>query len=245
VSPLAWLELLVLDLDRQAQFYQRLLGFDLVERHSDRIWLGQANRRLLGLVAGARQRSDPAQSGLFHAAWRLPSRPLLGGWLRHALARHIGIDGASDHGVSQAIYLTDPEGNGIEVYWDRPRNEWPYRDGHLAMVTEALNVQELLAQAQEWTGWPEQGDLGHLHMQSHQLEVASSFYEQLGFQVTQTYPGAHFLAKDGYHHHLAVNRWRARIPRDPQRAGLLSYGLRLAERTPALADPLGCHCHCA
>ena len=139
----AWLDLLVVDLQKQKRFYQKLLGFEVLEESDDRVELGSRVRKLLGLQLGAKKLSDPGQAGLFHAAWLLPRRADLGAWLVASQAMGIPLDGAADHGVSEALYLTDPEGNGIEIYWDRPRGEWPFRSGKLAMGTEALNFSSL------------------------------------------------------------------------------------------------------
>ena len=243
MSRVAWLDLLVVDLANQTRFYEELLGLEVVQQAPGYVELGQGGRKLLGLKDGASHFAYASQAGLFHAAWRLPTRESLGAWLRQALGRGIGLDGASDHGVSQALYLTDPEGNGIEVYWDRPRSQWPYREGRLAMVTEPLDLPALLEAGGDWSGFPSEGDLGHLHLQSATMEEASRFYEGLGFELTQTYPGARFLGMDGYHHQLAVNRWRARRPRDPGYAGLLRY--RLEVPGGEKLDPLGSICLCS
>lgn len=240
-----WLDLLVVDLPSQSRFYQNLLGFEVLEQSASRVELGSRGKKMLGLQAGAQRAVDPGQSGLFHAAWLLPTRADLGAWLLDAQRKGVRLSGASDHGVSEAIYLSDPEGNGIEVYWDKPRAEWPYVSGKLAMVTEALDIRSLAQSAEKhrWEGFPDGGELGHLHFQSHRLEQAAQFYEDLGFELTQVYPGARFYSLDNYHHDVAVNQWQARRPRDFMAAGLLSYGLQLesGEQTE-LQDKLGTTC---
>lgn len=246
-SPIVFIDLLVEDLETQVEFYRSVLGFEVVGQPSEtRIELGRAGNKLLGLQAGASRMSSPVQAGLFHAAWRLGSRQDLGHWLAHSLKIGVALDGASDHGVSEAIYLNDPEGNGIEVYWDRPKASWPYTNGKLSMVTEPLDLRALLSgsSAEQWRGFPHDANLGHLHLQSPDLPGASQFFQDLGFALTQVYPGAHFLSLDGYHHHLAVNHWRARTARDPRTAGLLAYGLRLAGPSRHLSDPLGATAFC-
>lgn len=241
----AWIDLQVIDLPRQTRFYQDLLGFEVLEASPERVELGSRGEKLLGLQSGAQVAKDPCQDGLFHAAWLLPERADLGAWLRAAQENGVALSGASDHGVSEAIYLSDPEGNGLEIYWDKPPDEWPYRSGRLAMVTESLDIPSLLngAKGRSWQGFPAGAELGHLHFQSHQMEKASDFYENLGFELSQTYPGARFLGKDGYHHDVAINQWQARRSRDPFAAGLLRYGLQLENRErEQLQDPLGATC---
>ena len=227
-----WLDLLVVDLPSQSRFYQDLFGFEVLEQSATRVELGSHGKKRLGLQAGAQRVVDPRQSGLYHAAWLLPTRADLGAWLLETQRKGVRLSGASDHGVSEAIYLSDPEGNGIEVYWDKPRSEWPHVSGKLAMVTEALNIRSL-AQASKghrWEGFPVGAELGHLHFQSHEQERAAEFYEDLGFELSQVYPGARFYSLDGYHHDVAVNQWQARYLRDFSAAGLLSYGLQLESR---------------
>ncbi|MFA7483894.1 MAG: VOC family protein [Vulcanimicrobiota bacterium] len=240
-----WLDLQVVDLEKQSRFYQQLLGFEVLQQTDARVELGSQGSKLLGLQSGAKSPADPRQAGLYHAAWLFPRRADLGAWLRHSRELGIRLDGASDHGVSEAFYLNDPEGNGIEIYWDKPREEWPFNAGKLAMVTDPLDLDSLLqaAEGYSWDGFPPGGELGHLHFQSPRVEETAAFFESLGFEPTQDdYPGARFLSMDGYHHHVAVNHWRARNPKSQDSAGLLRYSLTVDKPKAELLDPLGLTC---
>ncbi len=220
------IDLRVSDLVRSMAFYSGRLGFTTLT--------SSAVRADLGIAPGApailtltEDRAAPVAprdaAGLFHAALLLPSRPALGGWLRFAADRGVEFEGFSDHGVSEAIYFSDPDGNGLEFYCDRPRASWPFAaNGELAMVTRALALPELLAQAAPANATPlADARWGHLHLRVTDLARSEKFYrDTLGVALTQgSYPGARFLAADGYHHHLGLNSWGA--PRSPQPSGAL------------------------
>ena len=132
--------------------------------------------------------------------------------MQHVADRQVSIMGASDHHVSEAIYLTDPEGNGIEVYADRPSASWSWRDGSVAMSTERLDLRNLVTAATApWAGMPAGGTVGHVHLQAGDLSRAAAFYaDLLGFEITARYPGALFYGSGGYHHQLATNVWNSR-----------------------------------
>ncbi|MDP3072056.1 MAG: VOC family protein, partial [Opitutaceae bacterium] len=220
---LSVVQLRVANLAQTAEFYTRRLGFVLVESAAVRVGLAVAAGQppILGLTETPSAPVAPGDAaGLFHAALLLPGRPALGAWLRAALAQGVAFDGFSDHGVSEAIYLRDPEGNGLEFYADRPRAAWPFADdGEVAMGTAPLAVSELLAQAGAGAGSLAGARWGHLHLRVTRLAPSEAFYRaQLGVTLMQgSYPGARFLAADGYHHHLALNTWGA--PRRPQPPG--------------------------
>jgi catechol 2,3-dioxygenase len=175
----------------------------------------------------------PHTTGLFHAAIRLPNRNALAILVRRLIQQRAKVQGFSDHGVSEAIYLADPEGNGLELYADRPNLAWPRTDNHLAMVSNPLDVDELLAHAEDpvesWRGINPGTDIGHVHLQVSDLRKAEEFYhERLGFEITQrTYPGALFFAAGGYHHHIGVNVWAGKkVTRPPDNAvGLLAFSI--------------------
>ena len=142
------------------------------------------------------------------------------------------IEGASDHIVSEAIYLSDPDHNGVELYADRPRSQWTWREGQIAMATEALDLDNLLATIQgqsEPAGPPPETDIGHIHLHVADLAEAEKFYQEfLGLAVTQrSYPGALFLSAGGYHHHVAVNTWAGSAAPPPNSIGLVSYRLEV------------------
>ncbi len=225
----------VADLARSVDFYARQLGFAVTQQSADRAELATSSEAppILQLVAAPDAPRAPGDSaGLFHAALLFPNRAALGGWLRFAAERGVEFDGFSDHGVSEAIYFSDPEGNGLEFYVDRPRDAWPFENGELAMITQRLDVSALLAAGKPVETWPLAGaHWGHLHLRVTDLARSEAFYrDALGVVLTQgTYPGARFLAADGYHHHLGLNTWGH--PRRAQPGGALG----LAEATFARA----------
>lgn len=233
--------LAVADLAAALGFYRDVLGFQVARRSEDEIILcatGSPSAVLiLSAAPGARRRPT---AGLYHFALLLPTRADLARAVRHLIGAGAAIEGASDHGVSEAVYLHDPEGNGIELYADRPRERWPTRDGRLAMGTTALDLEDLLAQdARPWEGMPQGTGIGHVHLRVADLARSERFYAGvLGFQVTvRGYPGALFLSAGGYHHHIGLNIWAGTgiPPRDPQGPGLRYFTVRLPDRADALA----------
>ena len=206
--------LLVRDLDRVGRFYQEVLGLQVLHATPSLLQLGHGSTALLELRhrPSARLRS-PREAGLFHTAFLLPSRADLAAWVGHAAERQVSIHGASDHLVSEAIYLADPEGNGIEIDVDRPSSTWVVADGAIRMATEPLDLQALVRDGagRRWSGFPAGGTVGHVHLQVGDLEPAEAFYEGLlGFEITCRYPGASFFGSGGYHHQLATNVWNSR-----------------------------------
>jgi catechol 2,3-dioxygenase len=205
--------LTVHDLPGVAEFYLRALGLQERARTTDCISLGVEGRTLVDLIHDpAARRSDPREAGLFHTAFLMPSRPALARWLVHAANSGVRLQGASDHLVSEAIYLADPEGNGIEVYADRPRNHWHGPDGALRMSTERLDLNAVARAADApWAGAPEELVIGHVHLQVGAIPEAEDFYSgTLGLPVMARYPGAAFYGSGGYHHHVATNTWNSR-----------------------------------
>jgi catechol 2,3-dioxygenase len=160
----------------------------------------------------AARRASPREAGLFHTAFLMPDRAALARWLGHAATSGLRLQGASDHLVSEAIYLADPEGNGIEVYTDRPRTAWYDENGAVKMATEALDLNALLRVADRpWTAAPEGLVIGHVHLQVGSIPEAENFYTgTLGLPVMARYPGASFYGSGGYHHHIASNVWNSR-----------------------------------
>jgi len=207
----------VADIARSLAYYERVLGFRVVRRDdSGAAALGAAgsDAPILELRerVGARPHPKRGQLGLFHFAILLPDRASLGRLVRH-LSEIGAYAGMSDHLVSEALYLTDPDGLGIEVYADRPRTDWRYAGRELQMATIPLHVDDLLAAGgtERWTGMPNGTSIGHVHLHVGDLEKAAAFYhEALGFdKVVWSYPGALFLSAGGYHHHLGTNTWAA------------------------------------
>ncbi|KRE22174.1 hypothetical protein ASE66_27420 [Bosea sp. Root483D1] len=219
----------VRDLAGLTAFYRDAIGLSVIEQDTDHAVLGAAGEPLVKLEAGAQHPSSAA--GLFHMAILLPSRRDLGNWLGHAAETRTGLEGASNHLVSEALYLSDPEGNGIEIYRDRGRAEWPRLDGgRIKMATERLDLDALLRDADDraYAGMPDGTVMGHVHLRVGDVEQAEGFYrDALGFEVMVHYPGASFLATGGYHHHIATNTWHSRGagPRREGEAGLSSFEL--------------------
>jgi len=205
--------LTVRDIDRVAAFYETAIGLQPIASEGGVRTLGAGGRVLLELRADrAAKAGDPREAGLFHTAFLLPSRADLAMWMIHAFEVRLPLQGASDHLVSEAIYLADPEGNGIEIYRDRARDEWPRRDGRIRMATDPLDLRALAADAaRPWTGAPDGTVVGHVHLQVGDVSAAEDFYSgTLGFDIVTHYPGAAFYSSGGYHHHLATNVWNSR-----------------------------------
>jgi catechol 2,3-dioxygenase len=208
-------ELAVGELQRSADFYERVLGLPAIAREEGRAWLG-TDARSPALVLSEIARPTPlpvSSTGLYHVAWLHPSRAALAASVRRVAASGWPFEGAADHGVSEALYLSDPDGLGIELYADRPRERWPQADdGGVAMVTLSLDLDDLLAQASE-TPTPAMApgtSVGHVHLKVADVARASSFYrDALGFQEQARRPSASFLAAGGYHHHVGLNSWQS------------------------------------
>lgn len=204
----------VRDLETVSAFYQQVLGLTARETGDTRVLLGTGNRPLLELEGDASLVPlDPRQAGLFHTAFLMPTRADLGRWVAHVAAARVALQGASDHIVSEALYLADPEGNGIEVYADRPVSRWHGKSGEISISTDPLDLQDVLQSAEgtEWSGFPEGGSVGHVHLQVGDTADADRFYRDvLGLDIAARYPGASFYGSGGYHHQLAGNVWNSR-----------------------------------
>jgi catechol 2,3-dioxygenase len=206
------------DLDRAINFYTGSLGLQVVERDGGTALLGSglASAPILHLVE--RRDALPRNSsntGLYHFAILVPGRADLGRSLRHLIDVRYLLSGASDHLVSEALYLDDPDGNGIEIYRDRPRQEWPMRGNQVQMATDPLDVEGVLAAGdadpQPWDGVRPTTRLGHVHLQVSDIRRAEAFYRGvLGFDVIAKMPSALFVSAGGYHHHLGLNTWQSR-----------------------------------
>jgi catechol 2,3-dioxygenase len=233
-----------------ARYYRETVGLNEISRSNGTISMGAGARPLLMLEADPSARpDDPHSAGLFHTAFLLPNRADLGRWVKHAIEKRIPIDGASDHLVSEALYLTDPEGNGIEIYADRARETWT-RDGDgIALATNKLDIPDLLAAVPAgdagWQGAPENSVVGHVHLRVGDPVVAEEWWHsQFGFDTMAKYGAdAVFLASGGYHHHIGANSWRSRgaRPRDDGRTGLAWVEMRssLTEKPSELKDSWG------
>jgi catechol 2,3-dioxygenase len=233
---IAYVALTVHDLAGMAAFYQTGLGLDVLTRDASVCRLGAGGHVMIELQKDpAARRSTAQEAGLFHTAFLLPDRAALALWLRHAAETGLRLQGASDHGVSEAIYLADPEGNGIEVYADRSRVGWYGPDGAIKMGTESLDLQALVRSARgPWSGAPEGTVVGHVHLQVGALPKAEAFWrDTLGLAVMARYPGAAFFGSGGYHHHIATNIWNSRGagPRSFPSTGLAELVLAVDDQT--------------
>jgi catechol 2,3-dioxygenase len=222
--------LTVHDLERVADFYRDVLGLAVHARDGGTATLG-AGRPLLHLRRdAAARRHAPGDAGLFHTAFLLPSRADLGAFLRRHADRGQTLDGAADHGVSEALYLADPEGNGIEVYWDKPREAWPIAGGRIEMGNDPIDLGDLAAAATApFAGAPADTVIGHVHLKVGDLAAAEAFFTgPLGLALTHRYPAASFFAAGSYHHHVAANVWRSRgaPPVDGRSTGIAEIAFR-------------------
>ncbi|MDQ0510374.1 VOC family protein [Ancylobacter amanitiformis] len=228
----------VRDAARASTFYTGTLGLTAMAGDSDGIVrLGAGGRVLIELEErrDARPR-PPGTTGLFHVAILVPDRAALAVALRRLVARRIAI-GASDHIVSEALYLDDPDGNGIEIYRDRPAGDWRWENGTVAMATDHLDGRGLLNEAPAAipldAKLPAGTRIGHVHLQVGDLARARRFYvEHVGFEVTtDRYPGALFVSAGGYHHHLGLNIWQSRGggPAPQDSVGLVHYAVELPD----------------
>ena len=212
-------KLQVSDLARSISYYQDVIGFRVLNRSGHVATLGPHDDDTPLLELHERRGANPVPrrglQGLYHFAILLPDRPSLGRFLQHL--SDLGLSpGMSDHFVSEAAYLQDPDNLGIEVYSDRPRSEWKVKDGQLVMMTVPLDVPAVLREGggAPWTGAPPGTRIGHVHLHVGDIPNAELFYHTaLGFDKTVwSYPGALFLSAGGYHHHLGTNTWARGAP---------------------------------
>src|SRR3954451_3692647 len=247
-TSLANVELVVGDLDAQAGFYRSAIGLQELRRHDGVVELGapDSGRPLVTLVGAPDAPARPRRTtGLFHLALLVPDRAELARAFNRVTATGHRFTGASDHLVSEALYLDDPEGNGIEIYRDRPREEWPRVDGELQMATLPLDVEGVLTSAAAGDaggGMASGTTLGHVHLQVASIPAADAFYTAgLGFDaMARGYPGALFVSAGGYHHHIGLNTWAGEgAPAPPPGArGLRSFTIVLSDEA-ALEQTLG------
>jgi catechol 2,3-dioxygenase len=228
--------LIVKDLPMMTAFYRDVIGLSLKEQTAEKSILGTPNEDILVLYNNPAAELIEPSTGLFHLAILVPDRPSLAHWLSQCLSSGYRLPGASDHGVSEALYLNDPEGNGIEIYFDRPRSEWPVKDGQIQMFTDRLDFDSLMKEAPQ-TPWQKMADkttLGHVHLKVHDIPQTVAFYNNiLGFDiVSDEYPGAGFLSAGGYHHHLGMNTWQSAgaKPLPANATGLASYSIILPDQ---------------
>jgi catechol 2,3-dioxygenase len=236
---LGYVHLTVADLERSLAFYQEALGFRLHRHEEDSAYLGAGQTDLLRLTGQPTARRVSRTTGLYHFAILVPTRFALAQSLRCIVETRTTVQGFADHGVSEAIYLADPDGNGIEIYRDRSRDQWPFQNGQLSMVTDPLDVDSLLAEldghGEPWSGLSPETVLGHVHLHVADIAEAETFYRDvLGFELMQRYgPSASFLSAGGYHHHIGINTWAdAGAPPPPADAvGLRWFTVCLPDQT--------------
>lgn len=226
------------DLDRSLAFYTRVLGFHLLSRGDADATLGVPGTPLLVLTASPGLEPRPRRStGLYHFAVLVPDRGALGQALLRLAAARWPLQGASDHAVSEALYLADPDGIGIEIYRDRPRDDWPMAGDRVEMVTEPLDLEPILTAAQQDTRdasrLPAGTTMGHVHLQVRDVPEADAFFRgALGFDVMQYMaPSALFVSAGGYHHHIGLNTWgtQGAPPQPVNTPGLEYFTVRLPD----------------
>ena len=208
-------ELTVSDLERSLDYYRRAIGLDLLERAAGRASLGTGGRELVALVEERGSRSAPGATGLYHLALLVPERVDLARWLAHAARDRVPLVGLSDHFVSEALYLSDPDRHGIEIYRDRPRGVWEGKVGS-GLTTMPLDVDDLLGSLDDPSAEPFHGlaagtRMGHVHLKVSSIPETLRFYrDALGFGLMAQLGGqAAFLSAGGYHHHIGANTWES------------------------------------
>lgn len=264
---LGFVALKVRDINKMRNFYSEVMGMRVIAQTETMTDLGTENRILVRLLHDqVYERPVQPYSGLYHLALLLPSEQALADLLIHIAQRNYPLDGAGDHLYSQAIYLHDPEGNGIEIYADRPRDRWVHLpDGTYASATNEVDIDRLLTHATgSFTELDPNTVMGHVHLQLHDLEAGRAFWQDMmGMDVTAHYGRqAIFYAKNGYHHHIGTNNWAGQnISILPQLVSGLAYltimvdnltdrnlsseySRQISEHEVALVEPVnGIHVH--
>ena len=226
----------VKDLARETAFYTQILGLEILSQHEEKVLLGAGDKPLVHLIQTDRTESVKASYGLYHMAIRLPSREDLADVFKHMAELKVPFVGAADHGYSEALYLEDPEGNGIELYRDKPVEEWDIReDGRIIGVTEELSAQEIYEMGRKVEPFriASATRMGHIHLSVRDSQVASAFYQAvLGLSDKFTVPSASWIASGDYHHHLAVNEWGGKhlAKREAHLPGLAYYVVHVEQK---------------
>jgi catechol 2,3-dioxygenase len=226
----------VRDLQRMTAFYRDVIGLTILREADDSVDLGAGGVLLVTLERHGDAAIEPRRSaGLFHTAFLMPTRRDLARWLVHAGTMRVPLTGVADHLVSEAIYLDDPEGNGVEVYADRPPESWVWTDGVVTMGTDPLDIDDLMSltdrRADDFTTAPDGLRIGHIHLRVGDIARANDFYRTaVGLEPTFSRRDATFLSSGGYHHHVAVNIWQSAGAgrRDDATTGLAWFCLEVA-----------------
>ena len=234
-------QLKVSDLERSLAYYTAIIGFQVLNQTKDTAYLTvDGTSSLISLVEVKNAVSPQGFTGLYHFALLLPTRKDLGNLVQHFIQHNVRL-GAADHEVSEALYLNDPDGNGIEIYIDRPEQDWAWtHDGLVHMTTEQLDFQPILAEADgNWTGLPAGTVMGHIHLSVSDLSKTEDFYTNvLDYQVVCRYGNqALFISTGNYHHHIGLNTWQSngRPALPDHAAGLKSYTVVLKDEAYAVA----------
>lgn len=233
--------LLVKNIDVMLDFYTKVIGLKLISKDENLYNLGTSKHILVKLLHDSEAIYPAQRTGLYHFALLLPNRASLGQILYHFLQNSVELTGASDHGVSEALYLNDPEGNGIEIYSDRKVSEWPLEGGRTTMFTEMMDAAGVLEERDKepFTNINEDTVMGHLHLHVNNIVNAFEFFNNLGFEKVIDYGGrAVFLSDDGYHHHLGMNTWGGTTNpnRSENETGLVGYTMFVPENKKSILD---------
>ncbi|MCK9471585.1 MAG: VOC family protein [Bacilli bacterium] len=199
----------VVDIDKSIEFYNKVLGFEVINKEEESVLLGISGLPLIRLKK-AKTRKHLRAAGLYHIAFLVPTRKDLANWLYYHLENGTEIEGASHHNVSEAIYLSDIDGNGIEIYADTPADTWNWESGRVEMTTKRLDLENLFQEVTIPTNKLALGTIiGHLHLSVVDLNKSKAFYNLLGFKTVLEMSSAAFLSDKEYHHHLGMNIWNS------------------------------------
>lgn len=230
----------VSNLSRSIDFYTEIIGFRVLQQEEGRVTLtADGQHALITLVEVPNAQFVRGATGLYHFALLLPSRKDLGNLIQHFIQKNVQI-GAGDHDVSEALYLSDPDGNGIEMYIDRPADTWKWdSNGQVYMTTDPVQFQSVLREADgTWSGLPIDTVMGHIHLSVRNLQESEDFYTSLlDYAVVSRYGGqALFISTGGYHHHIGLNTWQSEgaeaLPKDA--VGIQSYTVQLPDQDYAV-----------
>lgn len=210
---LASVALKVKDLDKMINFYRHILGFHLINEENDMaiMGIGSQKRKLLGLIREPEgQEGSNTLTGLYHVAFVFPTREEFALFVKHLVLSNYPIEGKSDHGYAECVYINDPEGNRINIGWDKPEEDWPVKEGKISGVTKVLNIQSYLSKLEGvFDEISDETRMGHVHLSVANLEESFTFYHDiLGFSLkNQDIISTKFLSINDYHHHIALNEW--------------------------------------
>jgi len=226
----------VRDIEAVSRFYRDVLGLAVLDRGNDRTALGAGGMPFVHLeYRPDAAPDDQREAGLYHTAFLMPTRSDLARWILHVARNKVALTGASDHAVSEAFYLDDPEGNGVEVYCDRPVESWEWTGSDLKITTDPLDIESILREVAPSATYPSAPDglrIGHVHLRVGDVARAEAFYRgALGLDVTRRRQGATFMSSGRYHHHIAANVWHSAGAgeRNENRAGLSWLSLETAD----------------